>query len=607
MAKFSYTVTTPEGEFDIDSETELTQAQAYKYATGKKTPKVEVPTNIEAPQPTNQKLVDQKYDDMPFYEKMGRGAVGDVKSLYRGAKDLVGQETPEDVAADEAWKKEAEKLGGWGTAGGIVGQGIATLPLTLATGGVGGALVHLPKVGKALQAAGQLGGRYLNLGRAAGAGAEAALAAGIAKPEEGDTRLGNMTAAGTIGAVVPGTMTAVSSAAKPVLKAVVPTTANAQSRAYSTFEKTLGKEDLMRAEKAVREAPPMRVPQTTAAVADSPRIGAMEGGARTRNAPGAGFEDIDKQQAVDTFNTLLSDTASLHTPEHLAQRAGKIRAAGETTLDKFRVDDGARTVMKNEIEGILGSSAVWNSKHKNEIGSILKKLETPGLSAAGVKVIYDDLGKFKGIPAIDKARETLSYVGNHSSNDLFLYVDEAAAKAARAADEAKAAREVRRTFRSDEGTVTGRQKPYKVNGEDIPAMKASTLRDALIKQEGKLDPQRYADIKDITETLRKRELFDPTADVGGSKLDIGDLRGPVSRAVSSTGAWKARPLVDLVTGAANRKTLGMVDEALADPQKFLALIDAKKLRGAPLSSKEKFMMDMLINAPARSIGASQGE
>jgi hypothetical protein len=260
------------------------------------------------------------------------------------------------------------------------------------------------------------------------------------------------------------------------------------------------------------------------------------------------------------------------------------------------------------MDVILHSNEVWqNPALKKDVSAILGALQTPNLSAQGLKVHYDKLDKYKGIPAVEKIKESLTFAGDSYSDGLFSRVNKVADEAKRVADEAKAAREVRRTFRSDAGTVTGGQKPYKVGGEDIPAMKAADLRDALIKQEGKLDPERYADIKDITETLRRRELFNPTADVGGSKLDIGDLRGPVSRAVSSTGAWKARPVVDLVTGAANRKTLGVVDEALADPQKFIALMDAKKLRGAPLSAKERFMMQMLVNAPARSFGASQGE
>jgi len=563
----------------------------------------QTPTKIEATPP-----VDPKYENMPFYEKFGRGAVGDAKSLYRGAMELIGKETPEDIAASEEWKKESEGLGGWGTAGGIAGQAIATLPLTFATGGVGTALAHLPKVGKAIQAAGQLGGRYFNLGRAAAAGTEGALSAGIAKPEEGDTRLGNMIQAGAVGTVAPSIITGASAIVRPIAKAVVPTMKNAQSRAYTTFEKTLGKQDLDLAEQAVRNAPPARVPQTTAAVADSPRLGAMEGGARNRNTQAAGFEDIDRQQAVDTFNKLVNDTSSIHSAEHIAKRADKIKATGSAILDKAKVDDGARTVLEKELDPVLHSNEVWqNPALKNEITKVLGALQTPGLTVQGLKVHYDRLGKFKGVPAVDKVRESLSFMGNAYSNDVFSRMDDAALKVSKDLDDINAANKIRQNFRSDAGTVTGQQRLYKVGGEDIPAMKAADLRDALIAQESKLDPERYTDIKGITETLRKRELFNPTADVGGSKLDIGDLRGPVSRAVSSTGAWKARPLVDLVTGAANRKTLGVVDEALADPQKFIALMDAKKLRGAPLSAKEKFMMQMLVNAPARSFGASQGE
>jgi hypothetical protein len=198
-------------------------------------------------------------------------------------------------------------------------------------------------------------------------------------------------------------------------------------------------------------------------------------------------------------------------------------------------------------------------------------------------------------------------MGNYASNDMFGKIQESTLRAGKLADEAKAAQAIKRRFISDQGTIAGDVGVHNINGRDIPAIRSGQLRDTVRAHEANLDPQRQADIANTIDSLRKRELFDPVADVGGGKLNIGDLRGPISRAVSSTGAWKARPMVDLITGAGNKKTLESVDTALADPQKFLALIDAKKLRGAPLSAKERFMADLLVNAPAREIGVSQGE
>src|SRR5262245_21452532 len=68
-------------------------------------------------------------EGMAWHEKALVGAGGGLRKLYLGAKDLVGQGTEEEAQELKDWAKNKEHLGGWGTAGEIGAEMLATAPL----------------------------------------------------------------------------------------------------------------------------------------------------------------------------------------------------------------------------------------------------------------------------------------------------------------------------------------------------------------------------------------------------------------------------------------------------------------------------------------------
>src|SRR5262245_36515258 len=283
----------------------------------------------------------------------------------------------------------------------------------------------------------QIGGRVLNVGTAARAGAEGALAAGIVRPEEGQTRAGNMLEAGLTSAALPLALSGLGNAGKYAWTHVVPTAANAERRAAKALEKTLGSEKLDEITEAVRNAPPSRLPQTTAAAADDLRLGELERGARTRNT--ARFDEHDTEVAKRVWANLMDDTSGGMNAEQLVERVGKVEKAGKRVLDTYRVDDGAKTVLTTELEAVLNSPAIAsNPAKKAAVSKAIAAVGVPNTSAAGLREAYEQLGRHAGDEGIDSVRESLRYVGDSISNNDFSYLDKALAKHQRIADEAVA-------------------------------------------------------------------------------------------------------------------------------------------------------------------------
>jgi hypothetical protein len=106
------------------------------------------------------------------------GVAGSVLDTALGAKDLVGLGTEQDRTIQDLIKADVSEAGGWGTAGGVLGD-IAQMAAP------GGAALRLAKAAKLAKAATPLGASMI-----VGAGGAAPIAA-IRSPDEGDTRAGN--------------------------------------------------------------------------------------------------------------------------------------------------------------------------------------------------------------------------------------------------------------------------------------------------------------------------------------------------------------------------------------------------------------------------------
>jgi hypothetical protein len=239
----------------------------------------------------------QKYspaNDTSNTDKFLAGAGASYNRLAGGASDLYAKTgLPGSEGAGEFAKGQKEDYdlykkyhpGGWGTAGELTGDVVATLPV----GGVLGA------ASKALPAAGRLaavGGRFVNPGTAGRAAIEAGTVAGIEQPGEGETRLGNMGEAAALGGVASKVVPAVASGGKNLVKYLgrkgadwtTGGTRQAEINAVKALDRTVGREGIDAAAESVRNPTPSMFPRTTAAMTGNRQLGALEAGAAGRPA-----------------------------------------------------------------------------------------------------------------------------------------------------------------------------------------------------------------------------------------------------------------------------------------------------------------------------------
>ena len=217
------------------------------------------------------------------YNRLGGG----IADLY-SKTGLPGSEGAQDFAKGQKEDYELYKKyhpGGWGTAGEITGDVVATLP-------VGGALGAASKALPAASRLASVGGRFVNPGTAGRAAIEAGTVGAIEQPGEGETRLGNAAQAAGLGAVASKVAPATVNALKNTLKyggrkiADLATggTRQAEINAIKSLDRTIGKEGVDAAAEAVRNPTPSMFPRTTAAMSGNRQLGALEAGAAGRPA-----------------------------------------------------------------------------------------------------------------------------------------------------------------------------------------------------------------------------------------------------------------------------------------------------------------------------------
>lgn len=227
------------------------------------------------PIPTSQTPIAPR-TGMPWYQKLQEGVGTGMINTYYGAKNLTGLSDEEDKLRQKQIQEYQEGLGGFGTAGGLVGEGLATAPIGGAVGAGGKLLVKaIPALAKVAGA----GGRIANVGTAGRAATEGALSAAVTG---GDAVEG--------GAYGGGTAALMSAAAKPLQltgkvlnkawESLAPS--GAPARAFKSFERTIGKEGVEDTRRALEHAGPSYLPQTTAAMSGHPLVGALERGAVQR-------------------------------------------------------------------------------------------------------------------------------------------------------------------------------------------------------------------------------------------------------------------------------------------------------------------------------------
>lgn len=245
-------------------------------------------------------------------EKLAVGGFGGLMSSVAGMKDLFGQASPKELDERQEWDKIKGPLGGWGTLGEIGGEALATGPEAAGAEGLGKAALgrFLPK---ALEL-GKVGGKYLNLGNAAKGAVQGGTSAGLVG-ESSDKTLADRAddVARGMGFGAAGAPLLMKLVSLPIQigswvgSKIAPSLAEGatalEKKAYEAIKNTIGEENIMNAYRAMTNADPSVIPHTTATMAESAPLGALERGARNRSL-GGDFASHDEHVARSAWDVL---------------------------------------------------------------------------------------------------------------------------------------------------------------------------------------------------------------------------------------------------------------------------------------------------------------
>jgi len=224
---------------------------------------------------------------MQAYLKAREGGKLGIEDMYLGGKNLVGMDKPGEAARREAIAAKLKELGTPGTVGSMASTGLATAPIG-GVAGVGGKLLGraAPQI---LKKAMELGGKTMNVGNIVkGAATGAATQGIIGDPQDqgAKDRIDDLQEGAFYGGIIPAAGTALAGGGKVLKKAwnAVSTGAdNVQKKAIEALQRRLGPQEYESVLRKIEHAPPNPIlPKTTAALTESPPLGALERGGVTR-------------------------------------------------------------------------------------------------------------------------------------------------------------------------------------------------------------------------------------------------------------------------------------------------------------------------------------
>lgn len=491
------------------------------------------------------------------FANVGRG----VRSLANKA-GLLDEGAQAELKADQETRDVYQKHhpGGWATAGEVVGEGLATLP-------VGGAVGTGAKVlTKAVPILGKIGGGVAGaVGRGA---AEGAISNVITGPED-QSVLKNALTGGAWGGGGTAALKVGGKAAEGVQQVFSST-----ARAKGALEKSLGKEGLREAAERVSQTPAGALPQTTAALAGSPELGRLERGARSRGT--SDFVAHDKAVDKAAWDQLHKITEVPGGVENLKGQPNAIYAEGQRILDKLPLSQNNRASISTEVAKLRNhNEVIANPELGREIDRILGAVDNPNATLGVLPQLYTSLdASAAGSSAIREAKKIIKDVADDRSKGQFSNVLEgygATKDAVRAAEKSQGLRGV---YAGEAGL-----------GE-IPAMKAKPLQKGLEKALPDLDPETAAKANQLAGGLRNREIYKAANSPGATELKSkgAGIVGALAMAIPS---WKVRMAIKSSLSGLDETATRKVDEALLNPQEFLKMVGKKRASGTGLTRWEE--------------------
>jgi hypothetical protein len=603
MAK--YIITAPDGkDYEVEGEGTQEEALAEFQAAWK-------PTPSRAPAAPQKSGAEQVAEEMPWYQKALVGAGGTLRDQYLGAKGLVTDLSPEEAAEREEWKANKEPLGGWGTAG----QVGAELALTAAPAMKGAQLVG--RAASALPKAAALaskGGRVANLGTAGRAATEGAIAGGMLAPEAGESqlsRVGGAAGGAALGAALPLALAPAAKAKDWVAREFARKGPRVQERVYNNLERTLGKDALDRAVGDVQGGlGSSSLPLSTAGTSRNLELAQLERGARSRGSA-AEWGELDKSVADEAWDELQNALSrSTEVGPARAQRVSEIMAAGKAQMDALPLSEKNRNALGKQIASLKGEQEVIaNPEVRKVIDEALMTVADPNATLGALPQLYWRLGQEAGqSSAVQSAREAIKTMADQRSKGFFSKMMDDYGRQMDKVKQSESATGILREFSTDQGVpVTA-----KTFGE-TPVIESKVLRRALAKHgeaPGKGSTMRPADrdrVEEMAEELRRHELYKNAPGATGvdeTKLESILASGRNNPIYMVPGL---RGLARMATEPVEHATKRTLDSALRDPMEFMKMVQAKQARNAPLSDKERFLVQLLRSQGQLAGQATSGD
>jgi hypothetical protein len=472
--------------------------------------------------------------------------------------------------------------------------------------GVGWAASKLPLAANA----GQVGGRVFNLGTAGRAGVEGGVAAGALAPLGGDSRLSSVASGAIGGAALPASVALTVPPVRWARKEFTNAPESVAERGYDVLERTLGPQALSEAVGDVQYYIGTNpLPLSTAAVARNPNLAQLERGARARGAA-SDWTIHDERVNSQIWDNLQSKLdRSIKAGVAREQAVPALMAEGKAQLDRMPLKEKTRDQLVNQINKLLASSeAIANPDVRKALNESLTAVTHQDASLGVLPQLYWALNEAAGgSTAIAQLRGLVRKAADDGSKGVFSKLMDDYGKLQDKVKQSEAATSIVRELATDQGVPVTR----KVAG-GRPVVEELRLRKALAKygeQPGggtTLRPTDRRGIESVLEDLSNHELYKNSP--GATGLDVTNLdsiiasgrRNPIYLVPFLRG------LVRKVTDPLDEATKKVVDNALRNPEEFMRLVDQKSHFEAPLSDRERFLLQ-LLRSQGQALGVTSAQ
>lgn len=374
-------------------------------------------------------------------------------------------------------------------------------------------------------------------------------------------------------------------------------------RALKVIEGKVGADEVARAAQQLENPTPSMLPRTTAAAAQSPQLGSIERGARTRNLAGK-FQEHDKAVDKAAWEQLKTATKGAEGLPYAEKLPGSIMSEAQEQMNKIPLSKDNRGVVGQQLAALRGSQAVvgdTTGMAGKQIDSVIRVLDNPDAKLGSLAHARTNIASQERFPGQTEIKNILDDMIDARGKGIQGETLESYAHAQEALKAAQASQRLRGTFdvegvprttnyQGDSGVLShaGGEVP------SVPTMSSAPLRRSLISELEKdsgdvkyMNPDEVKHINQISDQLRTRDIYKPAEAPGSANLGMGPVEGVASTVLNAGPAWRMRGAMGSFFKGFNERTMAKVDEAMLDPQKFIEMVDAKAAKGVALQEWEQ--------------------